>query len=195
MTDESPFRDRGPITTERALELLQDGDVELLGRMPWSSNATFLVDVCHQGELVQGVYKPGAGERPLWDFPDGLYRREEAAFALGEALGWGLVPPTVVRDGPHGEGSVQLFIPTDFDEHYFTLVEDPDHHHCLYPFDRATTPGHHLESRPCVRHRHWGGSLLQERRRTALHGLDHQDHDRDTSPGIPRPGHEGHRFA
>ena len=130
MTD-TPFRERGPISTPDALRLLDDGELTLVGRMPWSSNATFLVDLAHQGRLAQGIYKPARGERPLWDFPDGLYRREVAAFALSEQLGWTLVPPTVVRDGPHGEGSVQLFVPADFDEHYFTLIENPDHHAAL----------------------------------------------------------------
>src|SRR5215207_4521060 len=107
--------------TEAALALLRDGDVEVQGRMPWSSNATFLVTVRLDGTEVQGIYKPVRGERPLWDFPSGLHRREAAAWHLSEALGWGLVPPTVVRDGPFGEGSIQLFVPSDFEQHYFTI--------------------------------------------------------------------------
>jgi uncharacterized repeat protein (TIGR03843 family) len=99
--------------------------------MPWSSNNTFLVAVCLDGIAVQAVYKPGRGERPLWDFPPGLYRRELAAYLLSEALGWGLVPETVVRDGPLGEGSFQRFVPADFDQHYFTLLDDPAHHDAL----------------------------------------------------------------
>ena len=92
--------------------------------MPWSSNATFLVDVEAPGELdfpVQAVYKPVRGERRLWDFPPGLHRRERACFLLSEALGWDLVPPTIIRDGPLGEGSLQLFVLADFEQHYFTL--------------------------------------------------------------------------
>ncbi len=58
-----------------SLTLLRDGDVEVSGRMPWSSNGTYLVDVCKGGDTMRGVYKPVRGERPLWDFPDGLYRR------------------------------------------------------------------------------------------------------------------------
>ena len=77
------------------------------------------------------VYKPARGERPLWDFPPGLYRRELAAYLLSEALGWGLVPPTILRDGPLGEGSLQLFVPADFEQHYFTLLERPEHHDAL----------------------------------------------------------------
>jgi uncharacterized repeat protein (TIGR03843 family) len=123
----SPFRSRPPIATDRALELLRHGEIEVLGRMPYSSNATFLVDVCHEGLLAQGIYKPHRGERPLWDFPSGLFKREAAAFELAEHVGWHLVPPTVVRDGPLGEGSLQLFMPSHFEQHYFTLRDDGDH--------------------------------------------------------------------
>jgi uncharacterized repeat protein (TIGR03843 family) len=77
------------------------------------------------------VYKPERGERPLWDFPRGLYRREIAAYLLSEALGWGLVPLTVPREGPLGTGSLQLFIEADFEQHYFTLREDARHHPTL----------------------------------------------------------------
>ena len=97
--------------------------------MPWSSNATFLVGVCLDGEATDAIYKPGRGERPLWDFPGGLYRREIAAYRLSEALGWGIVPETVLRpDGPLGEGSLQRFVDADFSEHYFTILERDDLH-------------------------------------------------------------------
>jgi uncharacterized repeat protein (TIGR03843 family) len=111
------------------LRILRDGDVEVEGRMPWSSNQTFLVTIRAALDAVQAVYKPGRGERPLWDFPNGLYRREVAAWQLSEALGLGIVPPTISRDGPFGEGSMQLFVPSDFEQHYFTLYEGrPDLH-------------------------------------------------------------------
>jgi uncharacterized repeat protein (TIGR03843 family) len=110
---------------------LLEGDVELEGRMPWSSNGTYLVRVCHDGDLSRGIYKPVHGERPLWDFPPGLYRREVAAYVLSEALGWGLVPETVLRDGPLGVGSLQRFVDAQFEEHYFTLLERPEHHAAL----------------------------------------------------------------
>jgi uncharacterized repeat protein (TIGR03843 family) len=113
------------------LEVLRKGDVEVLGRMPYSSNATFLVQVCHDGVASHAVYKPERGERPLWDFPPGLYVREHAAYLLAEALGWDLIPPTVVRDGPLGLGSVQQFIDADFEQHYFTLLEEDRHHEQL----------------------------------------------------------------
>ena len=120
----SPAQDLPEILT-----LLRDGDVEVEGRMPWSSNATFLVTVTLGEARTQAIYKPGRGERPLWDFPHGLYHREAAAWELSEALGLGMVPPTVVRDGPLGEGSFQLFVPSDFEQHYFTLYEGrPDLH-------------------------------------------------------------------
>ncbi|MCY4424213.1 MAG: SCO1664 family protein [Acidimicrobiaceae bacterium] len=123
--DQSPIRDRPPIATDRALTLLAEGDVELMGRMPYSSNATFLVDVAHDGLDAQAIYKPVRGERPLWDFPSGLAHREEGAFLVDRALGWDLVPPTVVRDDlPFDAGSLQLFMPSNFEEHYFTLVSE-----------------------------------------------------------------------
>lgn len=111
------------------VRLLEGGDLEIEGRMPWSSNGTFLVTVCAEGEQVHGVYKPVRGERPLWDFPPGLHKREAAAWRLSEALGYGVVPPTIVRDGPLGVGSVQLFVAADFEEHYFTLYEHRDDLH------------------------------------------------------------------
>jgi uncharacterized repeat protein (TIGR03843 family) len=110
------------------LRMLREGDISVRGRMPWSSNATFLVDLCCEGVNGLGVYKPSRGERDLWDFPDGIYRREVAAWLLSEALGWGIVPPTVIRpEGPMGEGSVQWFVPADFEQHYFTLYEAGTH--------------------------------------------------------------------
>lgn len=99
--------------------------------MPWSSNATFLVDVSAEGSRTPAVYKPLRGERPLWDYPPGLYRREVAAFVVSEALGWGLVPETVERDGPFGPGSIQRFVAGDHSQHYFTLLERPEHHRAL----------------------------------------------------------------
>ena len=78
------------------------------------SNYTFLVALSLDGKLFDyGIYKPRRGENPLWDFPIGtLYKREVAAYLLSEALGWHFIPPTVIWDGPYGEGSLQLFIRT-----------------------------------------------------------------------------------
>jgi len=98
-------------------------------RMPYSSNATFLVRVTAGAQSVRAIYKPLRGERPLWDFAPGLHRREVAAYRLATAMGLGFVPITLLRDGPIGEGSVQLLIDADFEQHYFTLHEQrPDLH-------------------------------------------------------------------
>lgn len=105
---------------------LLEGDLEIVGRMPFSSNTTLLVEVCHHNQTSRAVYKPGRGERSLWDFPPDVFKREIAAYELAVALGWDLVPTTVRREGPLGDGSLQQFIDADFDEHYFTLVERED---------------------------------------------------------------------
>ena len=117
-------------------------ELSVVGRLPWSSNLTFLVSLEGSGDgatgepsdvtaeddppgPLHGVYKPATRRASLWDFPDGLYRREVAAYALSEALGWGLVPATVERDdGPFGSGSLQLFVAADYEQHYFTLFDD-----------------------------------------------------------------------
>jgi uncharacterized repeat protein (TIGR03843 family) len=109
--------------------VLACGDVEIEGRIVGSSNTNFLVTVSGDGHAVPAVYKPLRGERPLWDFPAGLHRREAAAYRLAVALGFGSVPPTVVRDGPFGEGSFQAFVDADFEQHYFTLFETRDDLH------------------------------------------------------------------
>ena len=114
-----------------ALELLDHGSIEIEGRMPWSSNATLLCTIEHEGHLERAIYKPHRGERPLHDFPHGLGVREVASYELSKALEWNLVPPTVLRDGPLGVGSLQLFIEADFDQHYFTLLADERHHDAL----------------------------------------------------------------
>ncbi len=109
--------------------VMATGAIEVLGRMPWSSNATLLVECSLDGRTVRAIYKPHAGERPLWDFPDGLWRREVAAYELSRALGWDLVPLTIARDdAPHGVGSLQEFVDADFEQHYFTLLEDESFH-------------------------------------------------------------------
>lgn len=125
-SDESaPIRKRDPITNAEAEQRLLDGEIDVLGRMPWSSNATLLCDIHHDDGIVQAIYKPEAGERPLWDFPEGLFMREVASYELAKALGWDLIPPTVLVDGPAGPGSLQLFIPCDFERHYLTVNDEP----------------------------------------------------------------------
>jgi len=108
---------------------LRCGEIEVVARMPWSSNATFLIEVTRNDVSTRAIYKPLRGERPLWDFAPGLHRREVAAYELSEAMGFELVPPTVLRDGPMGEGSVQWFIEADYETHYFTLFEQRDDLH------------------------------------------------------------------
>jgi uncharacterized repeat protein (TIGR03843 family) len=112
--------------------VLAEGEMEVHGRIAGSSNATLLVTCTLEGDELLAVYKPLRGERPLWDFPGGLYRREIAAYALSEALGWDLVPETVYRaDGPYGEGSIQRFVHEEGVDHYFTLRDDPVWHTTL----------------------------------------------------------------
>ncbi len=102
---------------------IETGTLDLLGLLPNSSNYTFLARASALGgDEVLAVYKPHRGESPLWDFPEGsLGRREVAAYLVAAALGWPNVPPTVLREGPEGIGSVQLFVPFEPQEHYFTL--------------------------------------------------------------------------
>ncbi len=111
------------LTFEQALDLLEHGTLKgAYGLLPWGSNYTFLVEIVGSDLQVRAVYKPQRGERPLWDFEEGtLCLRERAAFLVSEALNWRIVPPTVLREGPLGFGSVQLFIPHDPEAHYFTF--------------------------------------------------------------------------
>jgi uncharacterized repeat protein (TIGR03843 family) len=122
-----PEDERPPATD--VVSLLAEGEIEVVGRMPWSSNQTFLV-TCTAGEQQTGaVYKPERGERHLWDFPAPIYKREIAAYELSSLLGWDLVPETIERlDAPFGEGSLQRFVDADFSQHHFTLIEDERHH-------------------------------------------------------------------
>jgi uncharacterized repeat protein (TIGR03843 family) len=112
------------LTPEELTEALTRAELEVVGRMYYSSNATFLVQARVDGVELGAVYKPRRGERPLWDFPPGtLCEREVAAYEVSRALGWDIVPITILRDGPLGEGAVQRFVDHDPDEHYFTLLE------------------------------------------------------------------------
>jgi uncharacterized repeat protein (TIGR03843 family) len=112
------------LTPAELTDALTRAELEVVGRMYYSSNATFLVQGAVDGIELAAVYKPRRGERPLWDFPEGtLCTREVAAYELSSALGWDVVPVTVLRDGPLGVGAVQRFVDHDPDEHYFTLLE------------------------------------------------------------------------
>jgi uncharacterized repeat protein (TIGR03843 family) len=108
---------------EAVLHTLTRGDLRLEGQFQWGSNYTFLVTAIGPLGKIRAVYKPRQGERPLWDFPYGtLAAREVAAYRTSSALGWNLVPPTVLRpDGPAGPGSLQLFLDIDPERHVFTF--------------------------------------------------------------------------
>ncbi|WP_329534889.1 SCO1664 family protein [Streptomyces sp. NBC_01450] len=103
--------ERIPPRSVTTAELLALGELKVRGRIREASNAVLYCSVSYEGRDASCVYKPVAGERPLWDFPDGtLAQREVAAYEVSEATGWGLVPTTVLRDGPYGEGMCQLWI-------------------------------------------------------------------------------------
>jgi hypothetical protein len=112
-----------PVTLGRVLEILDKGTIDTEhGLLRWSSNHTFLLSITQQNMSVMAVYKPQSGERPLWDFPDGtLYKREVATFLTSQALGWPIIPPTVIKKGTHGPGSVQFFIDHDPEYNYFAF--------------------------------------------------------------------------
>nr|WP_236719078.1 SCO1664 family protein [Wenjunlia vitaminophila] len=100
-----------PPSGEDAVELLEQGELTVRGRIGDASNVVLYCSVEHAGRRATCVYKPVVGERPLWDFPDGtLAGREVASFLVSAATGWDLVPPTVLREGPHGPGMCQLWI-------------------------------------------------------------------------------------
>lgn len=125
------------LTAAEALERLATGTLAVEGQFVHGSNHTFLAVLAGQERPrsepprseppLYAVYKPRRGEQPLWDFPTGtLAKRELAAHLLSEALGWDLVPPTVLRAGPLGHGMVQLFIPHDPTVHFLVLPEPDD---------------------------------------------------------------------
>lgn len=126
-----PWPRSGP-EHDHLVAALSDGALHLAGLIPWSSNYTFLGDVTAGDRTIRVVYKPIRGEQPLWDFPrNTLAKREAAAYTVCRALGWDFVPPTVLRRGPHGLGSVQLFADVDQDAHFFTFRDDPAYRRSL----------------------------------------------------------------
>jgi hypothetical protein len=129
--------DTRPPDDAEVIALLERGDLEVLGLLPRASNFTFLARVRDGKEQTLAVYKPRSGEAPLWDFEEGtLAAREVAAFVVAEALGWPWVPPTVLRDGPQGPGSVQRFVAFDQNQHYLTMQsERPDEFRRIALFD------------------------------------------------------------
>lgn len=109
-----PAPERIPPRSVTVADLLAKGELTVRGQIREASNAVLYCSVSYEGEEAHCVYKPVAGERPLWDFPDGtLAQREVAAYEVSEATGWALVPPTVLRDGPYGQGMCQLWIESE----------------------------------------------------------------------------------
>lgn len=111
------------LDTAVALTALREGELTVAGRLVEASNATLFCELRHGDLDARCVYKPVAGERPLWDFPDGtLAGREVAAYLVSDASGWSVVPPTVLRDGPFGPGMCQLWVETDADVELVDVV-------------------------------------------------------------------------
>lgn len=124
--------DRPAMSVAEMLAFLTYATLQPQATMPWSSNATVLCLAEYAEQQGMVIYKPQRGERPLWDFPRGtLCQREAAAFVVSHDLEWNLVPPTVLREGPYGLGSVQLFVDNDEQEHWFTMQESGGYEHYL----------------------------------------------------------------
>jgi uncharacterized repeat protein (TIGR03843 family) len=110
------------IPAETAQAILENGEIELKGQFTRGNNYTFLANVSLEGQEVLAVYKPLRGEQPLWDFPENtLAGREVCAYLVIQALGFGMVPFTLLRDGPLGPGSLQQYIYYDPNYHYFNF--------------------------------------------------------------------------
>jgi uncharacterized repeat protein (TIGR03843 family) len=115
------------------LEVLRDGEIDIVGRIVGSSNNALFVTVtqlCPDPEpatVIEAIHKPTAGERPLADFPDGtLTRREVAAWHVSDTMGWDIVPPTILREGPFGEGMIQSFVELDPGVDVIAMITDDD---------------------------------------------------------------------
>ncbi|MCO5220922.1 MAG: hypothetical protein M9947_04965 [Thermomicrobiales bacterium] len=110
--DDTSGQSLPPLAEEEALRLLETAEFTAAKLIPWGSNYSFAVALADSSGVEQlAIYKPRAGEAPLHDFRGGtLFRREVAAYRLSKRLGWGIVPPTIIRQGPHGTGSLQLYI-------------------------------------------------------------------------------------
>jgi uncharacterized repeat protein (TIGR03843 family) len=120
-SDKTPIQ----LTETQILRTLRTGKMVEKGLLPYSSNHSFLITVGNDDLTLPAVYKPRRGESPLWDFEWGsLCLRETAAYLVSRTVGWNLVPPTVLRDGTRGLGSVQLYIDNDDSSHYFTVQAD-----------------------------------------------------------------------
>ncbi len=143
---------------------LEQGEIELKGQFMLGSNYTFLVNVLYAGEEIQAVYKPMRGEQLLWDFPEAsLAGREVAAYLVSEALGFGFVPLTILRDGPFGHGSLQQYIDHNPNLHYFNLK----------PADRARLQPVALFDLLINNADRKGGHILLQKRTRKLYLIDH----------------------
>jgi uncharacterized repeat protein (TIGR03843 family) len=143
----------------------ETGTLELKGQFTLGSNYTFYVTVADGPKSFQAVYKPQQGEQPLWDFPENtLAGREVAAYVLSEALGWGIVPFTILRkDGPLGAGSLQQYIDYDPNYHYFNFsAEDKDRLRVVALFDHLTNNADRK-----------GSHVFFEKRTRQLYAIDH----------------------
>lgn len=124
---------------EDVLNLIARGDMTGCELIPWGSNYTFAVRLVCDGASAIGIYKPMRGEAPLWDFPRGtLYRREHAAYVVSHLLGWDFIPPTVIRDGLHGVGSVQLFVEHEATDYFHFRADHEDDLKRMCVFDMVT---------------------------------------------------------
>ncbi len=144
--------------------ILRHGDIELKGQFLIGSNYSFLVRVKHEGAEFPAVYKPMRGEQTLWDFPEAsLAGREVAAYLISEALGFGFVPLTVLRDGPFGPGSLQQYIEHNPNIHYFSLK----------PADRPRLRPVALFDLLVNNADRKGGHILLQKRTRKLYLIDH----------------------
>jgi uncharacterized repeat protein (TIGR03843 family) len=153
------------LTPAEIAGVLERGTLVVVGRMRYSSNGTFLVEASADGVEIGADYKPRRGERPLWDFPDGtLCQREVASYEVSRALGWDIVPVTVMRDdGPLGAGALQRFVDHDPEEHYFTLLEE--NHDRFRQFAALDVLLNNTDRK--------GGHCLRDRANDAIVGIDH----------------------
>jgi hypothetical protein len=151
-------------STESTCLALKRGEMELQGQFLLGSNYAFLVRLKHGKRLLSAVYKPMRGVQPLWDFPPAsLAGREVAAFLVSRALGWGLVSPTVLRDGPFGPGSLQQFIDHNPNYHYFVFTpEDRDRLRPVVVFDLLLNNADRK-----------GSHVLVQKHTRRLFGIDH----------------------
>ncbi len=152
------------------MEVLRDGRLEVMGRIVGSSNNAMLVTATldcpepRESRTVQAIYKPTRGERPLDDFPDGtLAQREVAAYLVSEAVGWDIVPPTLLRDGPFGEGMVQMVVDADESVDVVAMVlEDDPRLRRMATFDAVVNNTDRK-----------GGHILPVDGGRVVHGVDH----------------------